>query len=78
MQNPNAIHDRAIDQAAKIADELSRPSVFQLAAGEMTASERRCVAAVATLIARRIRELKTTALRSKRTKETGAIGLTYG
>lgn len=61
MQTPNAIHDRAIAQAAKVAEELSRASVFQLAAGEMTVSERRCVTAVAKLIARKIRELKTNA-----------------
>jgi hypothetical protein len=48
---------KAIEECAKVAEELSMPSHFLLAAGEMSAQEKRSVAAVVTLVASRIRAL---------------------
>jgi hypothetical protein len=57
---PNAVEEaraKAIEECAKVAEELSMPSHFLLAAGEMSAQEKRSVAAVVTLVASRIRAL---------------------
>lgn len=71
--NPNPVRDltisdilemgthsrnEALEEAAKIADEMTRASSIQLVAGEMTASELRAVKAVASYIKRSIIDLR--------------------